>query len=62
MARKCDVCGRGPQFGAKVSHSGQHTRTLRLPNLHRVHAVFNGRRQWIRVCTRCVKAGKVQKA
>ncbi len=62
MARKCEVCGKGPEYGAKVSHSGRHSRRVRLPNLQRVHVVFQGRRQWLRVCTRCLKAGKVQKA
>ncbi|QAA77132.1 MAG: 50S ribosomal protein L28 [Candidatus Bipolaricaulis sibiricus] len=62
MARICEICGRGPEFGAKVSHSGRHSRRVRLPNLQRIHAVHNGRRAQMRVCTRCIKAGKVAKA
>jgi len=62
MARICEICGRGPEFGAKISHSGRHSRRVRLPNLQRVHAVHEGRRGRMRVCTRCIKAGKVTKA
>jgi len=62
MARNCEICGRGPEFGAKISHSGRHSRRVRLPNLQRVHAVHEGRRGRMRVCARCIKAGKVTKA
>ncbi len=62
MSRICEVCGRGPDYGHTVSHSGKRTARIRAPNLQRVHAVVNGVRRRIRVCTRCLKAGKVQKA
>lgn len=62
MGWTCEVCGRGPEHGSKISHSGRHSRRVRLPNLQRVHAFFLGRRQRLRVCTRCLKAGRVQKA
>ncbi len=62
MARICEICGRGPEYGAKISHSGRHSRRVRLPNLQRVHATHDGRRARMRVCTRCLKAGKVRKA
>jgi large subunit ribosomal protein L28 len=35
---------------------------MRVPNIQRVHAVVNGRRTWLNVCTRCIKAGRVTKA
>ncbi|HAZ27440.1 TPA: 50S ribosomal protein L28 [Candidatus Acetothermia bacterium] len=62
MARICEICGRGPEYGAKISHSGRHSRRVRLPNLQRVHAALDGRRARMRICTRCLKAGKVRKA
>ncbi len=61
MARFCSICGRGPDYGNAVSHSNRHTKRVRLPNLQRVLAVHEGRRRRIRVCTRCLRAGKVQK-
>ncbi len=62
MARVCEICGRGPDYGRSVSHSGKRSRKVRSPNLQRVHVVINGVRRRMRVCTRCLKAGKVQKA
>ena len=60
MARICDVCGRGPQFGHRVSHA--HNVTKRRWNLNLVHAVINGATKRLRVCTSCIRSGKVQKA
>jgi len=62
MAKVCAICGRGPNYGRSVSHSGKRSPKVRSPNLQRVHAIVNGVRRRIRVCTRCLKAGKVQKA
>jgi large subunit ribosomal protein L28 len=63
MAFKCDLCGKGPLTGNQVSHANNKTKKRTLPNLQRVHAIVEGgRRAHIRVCTRCLKAGKVTKA
>ncbi|MBC7092413.1 50S ribosomal protein L28 [Candidatus Bipolaricaulota bacterium] len=62
MGRVCEVCGRGPEYGTQVSHSGHHSRRVRLPNLQYVRAVYHGRRRRMRVCARCIKAGKIGKA
>lgn len=62
MAQRCAVCGKGPQFGHRISHAGNRTKHKFEPNLQRVRAVVKGRVQRIRVCTRCLKAGKVVKA
>jgi large subunit ribosomal protein L28 len=62
MSKRCDVCGKGPQFGNRVSHANNRTRRRFDPNLQAVRALVEGRAQRIRVCTRCLKAGKVVKA
>jgi large subunit ribosomal protein L28 len=62
MAKRCEVCGKGPQFGNNVSHANNRTRRRFDPNLQPVRALVAGRPQRIRVCTRCLKAGKVVKA
>ncbi len=62
MSRVCEVCGKRPVAGNKVSHSLRHTRRVWAPNLQRVHAVVAGKKKWIRACTRCIKSGKVMKA
>ena len=62
MAKRCDVCDKGPQFGHTVSHANNRTNRRFNPNLQPVRALVDGRPQRIRVCTRCLKAGKVIKA
>lgn len=61
MAQRCDVCGKGPAVGSTVSHANKHTKRRWLPNLISMRALAHGRVQRMRVCTRCVKAGKVTK-
>jgi large subunit ribosomal protein L28 len=61
MAQRCDMCGKTPKKGHNVSHA--HNVTLRRfnPNLQRVRALVDGTRTRIRVCTRCLRSGKVTK-
>ena len=62
MAFNCDLCGKGPLVGNQVSHANNKTKKRTLPNLQRVRALVNGSHRRLRVCTRCLKAGKVTKA
>ena len=62
MARKCQVCGKGPQFGHNVSHAHNLTRKIWLPNLQRVRARIGKTVRRIRVCTRCLRSSRVEKA
>jgi large subunit ribosomal protein L28 len=62
MARRCEICGKGPLVGNNVSHANNKTKTRSLPNLRSVRAVVGGSVSHIRVCTRCLKAGRVVKA
>jgi len=62
MAFKCEICGKGPLVGNQVSHANNKTKKRTLPNLQRVRALVDGSHRHIRVCTRCLKAGKVTKA
>ncbi|HUU53756.1 MAG TPA: 50S ribosomal protein L28 [Armatimonadota bacterium] len=62
MAKRCDICGKGPLVGNSVSHSHVHTRRRWLPNLQRIVALRGGKRVRVRVCTKCLKAGKVARA
>ena len=61
MARVCDLCGRGPKAGQNVSHANNKTKRRFQPNLQRVRAKRGGTVQRIRVCTRCIRSGKVTK-
>lgn len=62
MARVCDICGKGPVTGNNISHANNKTRRRWLPNLQSVRAVINGSVKKIKVCTSCLRSGKVQKA
>jgi large subunit ribosomal protein L28 len=62
MAQRCDVCGKGPQFGSRVSHAHNVTPRRFNPNLRSVHAVVGkGTHKRVKVCTRCLRSGKVAK-
>ena len=39
MAKVCDVCGRGPRFGNRISHAHNVTKRRWNLNLQEVHAV-----------------------
>ncbi len=62
MARVCEVCGRGPQFGSRISHAHNVTKRRWNVNLQLTRAIVNGAAKKIRVCAACLRNGKVQKA
>lgn len=62
MSRRCEICGKGPQFGATISHAHNVNKKVRYPNLRRVKAVVEKEVKHIRVCAKCLRSGKVQKA
>ena len=62
MARVCDVCGKGPQSGNNISHAHNVTKRRWNVNLRPVHARVNSGTRKLRVCTACIRSGKVQKA
>jgi large subunit ribosomal protein L28 len=61
MSKVCVICGKAPSFGNSRSHSMVATRRRFNPNLQRVRIMLNGVAKRAYVCTRCLKAGKVQK-
>jgi large subunit ribosomal protein L28 len=62
MSQVCSVCGKGPVAGRNVSHSHRVTNRVYRPNIQRVTIVENGHAHKANVCTKCLKAGKVQRA
>ncbi len=61
MAKKCDICGKKTVTGRSISHAHNVTSRTWQPNLQRVRALVDGKARRIRVCTRCLRSGKVQK-
>jgi len=62
MAKRCEVCGKGPVVGRKISHAHNVSSRRFEPNLQTVRALIKGAAKRMRVCTRCVRSGKVVKA
>ena len=59
MAATSDVCGKSPGFGNSISHSHRRTPRRWNPNIQTVRTKVGGTTRRIRVCTSCLKAGKV---
>ena len=55
MARKCEICGKAPQYGHNVSHSKVRTNRRFLPNLQTGLVNIKGKTVKARVCTRCLR-------
>jgi large subunit ribosomal protein L28 len=70
MATVCAVCGKGAQYGRNIRHvhSGSwalrapRTQRIYKPNLQSVRTVVAGTPKKLKVCAKCLKAGKVQRA
>ena len=75
MSRTCDICGRGTTSGRQYTRRGRAKhlggvgikttgvshRTFR-PNLQQIRVLVKGATKRMRVCTKCIKNGKVTKA
>jgi large subunit ribosomal protein L28 len=59
VAAVCDICGKAPGFGNRVSRSHRRTPRRWNPNIQVVQAKVAGTSQRLHVCTSCIKAGKV---
>jgi large subunit ribosomal protein L28 len=66
MARVCDVCGKGPRFGNNISHAHNVTKRRWNVNLRpvkaRLRSAAAGSAHRMRVCTSCLRGGKIVKA
>lgn len=62
MSRRCEICNKGLVFGIQYSHSHRKSNRTWAPNLKKVKAIVNGTPKTVRVCTRCLRSGKVQRA
>jgi large subunit ribosomal protein L28 len=61
MARTCEICGKGTVTGNKVSHAKNRLRRTWKPNLVKVKTLQGKTKTTIKICTRCLRSGKVQK-
>ena len=64
---RCEICGKGPNYARKTKYRGtfvtKRPKRKQKPNLQTVRIIDeNGTPRKIRSCTRCLRAGKVQRA
>jgi large subunit ribosomal protein L28 len=65
MSRICAVCGKRPHVANIVSHANNRIKKWVYPNVHKMRFVYLDRApdgvHMGKVCTKCVKAKKIQK-
>ncbi len=74
MSKVCAICGKGPAAGRRIKRRGMArkkggagrkitgiSKRRFMPNLQKVKAVIEGTVKNIYVCTKCIKAEKVEK-
>jgi large subunit ribosomal protein L28 len=75
MSRVCFICGKKAVAGRMITRRGKAkkyggvgqkitgvTNRRFMPNIQSVRAIIDGKTKRIKVCTKCLKAGKVKKA
>ena len=61
MSRQCEICGKKRQIGNNVSHAHNKTKREFRPNLVKVRAKVGKSVKLIKLCTRCLRSGKIVK-
>lgn len=62
MSKVCEICGKRPMVGYNVSHAHNKTKKRWYPNLQKVRTIQNGRIVRMKVCTSCIRSGKITKS
>jgi large subunit ribosomal protein L28 len=75
MSMKCEICGKAPSFGKSITRRGLAkkkggvgqkitgiSRRIFRPNVQKIRVKTAGGVRRMRVCAKCIKNGKVQKA
>jgi len=55
MAQRCDLCGKGPQYGHAVSFSKKATNRRFMPNVAKRNVTVHGKEQKLMVCAQCLR-------
>ncbi len=62
MSQRCQVCGKGPQYGHNVSFSKRATNRRFMPNVSKRKVTVKGIEQRLMICTDCLRTlNKVKK-
>lgn len=55
---KCEITGKGKQFGSNVSFSQRHTKKVFKPNLQSKTVVVDGRKVKVKISTSAIRSLK----
>jgi large subunit ribosomal protein L28 len=74
VGMQCEICGKKPAVGNQVTRRGKAkylggvgrkitgiSKRKFKPNLQQIRAVRNGEVRRIRVCTQCMRSGRVER-
>ena len=53
--QKCDLTGKGKQFGSNVSFSQRHTKKVWKPNLQTKTVLVDGKKAKLKVSTQAIR-------
>ena len=56
--RKCDITGKGKQYGNNVSFSQRHTKKVWNPNLQTKTLIIDGKKVRLKVSTQAIRTLK----
>lgn len=59
---KCEICGKGAHFGNNVSHSHRRTNRIWNSNVKCVKVKTKNGTKKMNVCTKCLRANRVEHA
>ena len=56
--RRCDITGKGKQFGNNVSFSQRHTKKVWNPNLQKKTIMVDGKKVKLKISTQAIRTLK----
>ena len=56
--QKCDITGKGKQYGSNVSASQRHTKRVWKPNLQTKTLVIDGKKTRLKISTQAIRTLK----
>jgi large subunit ribosomal protein L28 len=56
--RKCEITGKGKQFGSNVSFSQRHTKKVWEPNLQKKTIIVDGQKITLKISTQAIRTLK----
>ncbi len=75
MSKICEICGKGSNTANTIVRRGKAkrlggvgkkttgiSRKFQNPNLQKVKAIIDGSPKRVKVCTTCIKSGRVKRA